>query len=243
MGVLWWRYGMIDSAIVQFRNALHHDPRNLAARTNLGGAYVQKGSYNRAIAEYERTLLLAPKDIITLENLGDLYLSQNQKESAILIYQQILTENTDNPLSFLRLGQIYYSMGKRQEAVSLFEKAVTLFSGSLEGLYDSEDAEQDSLYLSKAIAAYNSARIAMPHRLGIYQKLMFSSYFFSLLSNYLHYETPAQRTKRYLALSSKDLARCYYDSGDLVRAKAYYKKVLELGFPLSPETVKNLGLQ
>ena len=242
MGVLWWKYGRLDSAIAQFQNAIRLDPKSLAARNNLAGSYMQKGYRNRALAEYQMVLRINPDHLITLENLGEFYMAASQPDEAEKIYASILRGHANHPVSYLRLAQGRYSAGDANAALPLFEKAVTLLAGSAEEKYDDSQARVDSLSLSRALEYYRQARIEMPYRLNLYQKLMFTAYFLSVLRNYLERESPAERTERLLAYASSGLAKCYYDTGDFTRARIYFRKVLELGHDIPGEIMKNLEL-
>ncbi|MCL5019378.1 MAG: tetratricopeptide repeat protein, partial [Patescibacteria group bacterium] len=242
MGVMWWKYGRIDSAIAQFHNALDYDPRFTEARNNLANAYFNKRLYNRSAAEYQRVLMLDSTAIVTLENLGDLYLSQKQNDEAVDVFQRIQHLRKNHPFSLFRLGQLYYRKGKLDSALSLFEKAVTLYAGLQDQMYDSVYARQDSIDLAKALIAYTSAQIQIPHRLSLYEKLMVTAYYLSVLKYFIEKENPSDWNKRILSASCAGLARCYYDSGDIIRATAYFKQALLLGFKGDAELKKKLGL-
>ena len=62
LGVLYYRKGLVEEAVEQFREATELDPKMTVAQRNLEFAYTETGYYDRRVAELQEGLRLDPDD-------------------------------------------------------------------------------------------------------------------------------------------------------------------------------------
>lgn len=91
-------------AIVQFKNAVRVEPKNVDARTHLGLAYIKQGAYANAQKELERALELGASDDSVVVNLA---LARGKLEDHAGLQQ--LIDNNSNMSDETFQGVLYYA--------------------------------------------------------------------------------------------------------------------------------------
>ncbi len=125
-GVLLWREGDREAALLHYREAARLDPGNAGIHHSLGILLSELNRADEAQAELEQAIRLNPVlpgayyDLaIVLEDLG-------KPEQAETAYRTALKHNPDNPEAHNNLGVILTQQGNYAAAYEQFEKALEL---------------------------------------------------------------------------------------------------------------------
>lgn len=119
------RKGMIDEAIVQYKEALRLKPDYPDARNNLGNALAQQGRFAEAIVQYDEALRLNPIDHKARFNMAFAYSSLGRFQNAIVLYRDILKNKPDFAEAHNNLAIVLARQGRLEEAISHFRTALT----------------------------------------------------------------------------------------------------------------------
>lgn len=99
-----WRLGSILSASGQlqgaldaYRKSVEHDPGNLLAWCDLGGAYRQSRQFEEARRCYNQALALDPQNLLVLTRIGELHLAEGNAGAALDNFERVLNHT---PLFF-----------------------------------------------------------------------------------------------------------------------------------------------
>lgn len=115
-----------EKAILEARNALKVDAKNVQANYLLGRLFYTKGDYQSALPELE-TVIVSQPDFDSAYALGVTYLQLKQPDRARLLFDEILTavKEKRNGL-YLLFGRAYESTGYFDEAEREFKKELAL---------------------------------------------------------------------------------------------------------------------
>jgi Tfp pilus assembly protein PilF len=106
--------------------AIHLDPTNPGARTNLGLALFALGQYERALAEMNEATRLAPNNSLVFLNRAGTYARLGLLERAIEDYNEALRLDPKAILAHLGLGNAHDSLGRRVQAIHNYDMALQL---------------------------------------------------------------------------------------------------------------------
>jgi cytochrome c-type biogenesis protein CcmH/NrfG len=126
---------MLDEAQVQaLRSVAERDPKNAAARTQLGNLYYDAGRFEDAIKWYGDSLAINPKDADVSTDLGVSYYYSNQPDRAILQLEQSLKINPSHTKALLNMG-VVRAFGKQdlKGAAEVWRRLVEVAPQSREG--------------------------------------------------------------------------------------------------------------
>jgi tetratricopeptide (TPR) repeat protein len=100
--------GDLKGAVAAYRQALQHDPKNVAILALLGADLLLLGNYDEALPVEEQVVALDPKDVQTRVELGFNYLNhQHQPVKAVeCLNQAAALQPTAKHLTFLAEAQI-----------------------------------------------------------------------------------------------------------------------------------------
>jgi Flp pilus assembly protein TadD len=118
--------GMLDQAIVHYRESLRIKPNLVNTHNNLGVALLQKGEINRAMAQYYQALRLKPDSAETHNNLGVALFTAGQLDQAIGHYLTAIKLEPAFGKAYNNLGNALARKGKLDEAISQYSKALEL---------------------------------------------------------------------------------------------------------------------
>jgi Flp pilus assembly protein TadD len=118
--------GMLDQAIVHYREALRIKPNLMNTRNNLGVALLQQGEINRAMAQYYQALRLKPDSAETHSNLGVALFTVGQLDQAIGHYRTAIKLDPNFGKAHNNLGNALARKGKLDEAISQYSRALEL---------------------------------------------------------------------------------------------------------------------
>ena len=118
--------GLLDQAIIEYKEALKNNPDNPSVYYNLGLAYHNMGLWDLAISSYEGALKIDPHDLDILNNLGIVYIKKGLFDNAIEVYKEALKIDPKNYMLYYNLSIAYKEKGLHNEAVLEFQKALRI---------------------------------------------------------------------------------------------------------------------
>jgi tetratricopeptide (TPR) repeat protein len=123
-----------DAKVKALENVAGQDPKNAAARAQLGDLYYDAGRYPEAIKWYEQSIALNPRDVNVSTDLGVSYYYNRETDRAIEQLQKSLAIDPSHAKTLLNLG-VVKAFGKRdlKGATEVWEKLVQVAPESPEG--------------------------------------------------------------------------------------------------------------
>ena len=154
LGTFYAEKGLIDEAILEFRNAVETNPHHLDSHVELGTAYGLKGLMNKSKAEFKKAIdinlneavakivfhvLPANKNSKTKIdevgariNLGNAYKGEEKLERAKLEYEKVLELKPGHLIAKNSLSEIYYELGASYLEEEKYNNAITVFDKALD---------------------------------------------------------------------------------------------------------------
>jgi Flp pilus assembly protein TadD len=149
--------GMLDQAIVHYRESLRIKPNLVNAQNNLGVALLQQGEINRAMVQYYEALRLKPDSAETHNNLGVALFTVGQLDQAIGHYLTAIKLDPNFAKAHNNLGNALARKGKLDEAISQYSRALELKSNYPEAHNNLGVALAQREKFRKAIAHFKRA--------------------------------------------------------------------------------------
>src|ERR1700694_357932 len=135
LGVLYFRKGLTDEAIVAFSRALALDERMGVARRNLEIAYGQSGILERRLHDLEERLRANPEDLEALVQSGIAEKTAGRLEKAHLLFQRAIQLDTDSSVLHFLLAETLYNRGLHEEAMRSVRRSIELNPENPDALY------------------------------------------------------------------------------------------------------------
>lgn len=158
----YYKKGLVEGAIIQYKEALKIDPVNKEARYHLAKIYHEQGMLDEAVTEYITLLTSNPDNFDTLNGLGLAFFQKGYFEKALSLYRKALDVDPESIASYNNIGMTYAVMGKAEEAEKWFEKGLQVDPESAESYYNLGFLYQNNGKLDKAIDAYKTAKRIRP---------------------------------------------------------------------------------
>lgn len=98
LGVAYFYYSNLDSAVICLKKALDKNPDYPPAHNNVAYILDVLGEYDKAVAHYQKAVQLRPNYIIALANLVDTYVHKEDYDSAREILDALEQANAENYL-------------------------------------------------------------------------------------------------------------------------------------------------
>lgn len=105
LGVAYFYYSNLDSAVICFKKALDKNPDYPPAHNNAGYVLDVLGKYDQAVAHYQKAIQLRPNYLIAMANLVDTYMHQRDYASAKTILDALRKNAPDNYLVRQRIEE------------------------------------------------------------------------------------------------------------------------------------------
>ena len=118
--------GMLDQAIIHYRESLRIKPNLVNTHNNLGVALLQQGEINRAMEQYYQALRLKPDSAETHNNLGVALFTVGELDQAIHHYLRAIKLDPSFGKAHNNLGNALARKGKLDEAISHYSRALEL---------------------------------------------------------------------------------------------------------------------
>jgi tetratricopeptide (TPR) repeat protein len=98
LGVSYFYYGNMDSAVISLKKALDKNPDYPPAHNNVAYILDAMGEYDQAIAHYQKAITLRPAYLVAMANLVDTYVHKKDYESAKIILETLRKSNPNHYL-------------------------------------------------------------------------------------------------------------------------------------------------
>lgn len=123
-----------ESQVQALRTVAERDPKNAAARAQLGNLYYDAGRFSDAIKWYSESLELNPKDVSVSTDLGVSYYYNNQPDLAIKQLEHSLRVDPKHTKTLLNMG-VVRAFGKQdlKGATEVWQQLVEIAPESQEG--------------------------------------------------------------------------------------------------------------
>jgi tetratricopeptide (TPR) repeat protein len=135
LGVLYFRKGLTDEAIVAFSRALALDERMGVARRNLEIAYGESGILERQLHDLEERLRANPNDLEALVQSGIAEKTAGRLERAHVLFQRAIELDTDSSVLHFLLAETLYNRGLHEEAMRSVRRSIELNPENPDALY------------------------------------------------------------------------------------------------------------
>jgi tetratricopeptide (TPR) repeat protein len=135
LGVLYFRKGLTDEAIVAFSRALALDERMGVARRNLEIAYGESGILERRLHDLEERLRANPEDLEALVQSGIAEKTAGRLEKAHTLFQRAIELDTDSSVLHFLLAETLYNRGLHEDAMRSVRRSIELNPENPDALY------------------------------------------------------------------------------------------------------------
>ena len=98
LGVSYYYYGSLDSAVFCLKKALDKNSEYPPAHNNVAYILDAMGEYDQAIAHYQKAITLRPDYLVAMANLVDTYVHKKDLESAKIILETLRKSNPNHYL-------------------------------------------------------------------------------------------------------------------------------------------------
>lgn len=126
LGVVYYKKGMKENAIVEYQKALKINPDYVEAINNLGVVYRDVGRDREASNLFRKAIEINPNFAEAYYNLGNVYGDISENEKMIFLYKKALELNPYWAEAYNSLGTAYHGIGKTEEAVISLKKAIEI---------------------------------------------------------------------------------------------------------------------
>ena len=135
LGVLYFRKGLTDEAIVAFSRALALDERMGVARRNLEIAYGDSGIVERRLQELDERLRANPEDLEALVQSGIAEKTAGRMERAHALFQRAIELDPDSSVLHFLLAETLYNRGLHEDAMRSVKRSIELNPENPDALY------------------------------------------------------------------------------------------------------------
>src|SRR6267143_1881795 len=220
LGVLYFRKGLTDEAIVAFSRALALDERMGVARRNLEIAYGESGILERRLHDLEERLRANPEDVEALVQSGIAEKTAGRLERAHALFQRAICLDADSSVLHCLLAETLYNRGLHEEAMRSVRRSIELNPENPDALYLIGFILGDLGRSEEAAEANRRAVMLNPTLVRAQANLS--------LQTYRHQVTPS-RQQRTPAGAHITLGRALRQKGYLQEALKEYEKAIEGG--------------
>ena len=220
LGVLYFRKGLTDEAIVAFSRALALDERMGVARRNLEIAYGESGILERRLHDLEERLRANPEDLEALVQSGIAEKTAGRLERAHALFQRAIDLDPDSSVLHFLLAETLYNRGLHEEAMRSVRRSIELNPENPDALYLIGFILGDLGRSEEAAEANRRAVMLNPTLVRAQANLS--------LQTYRHQVTPS-RQQRTPAGAHITLGRALRQKGYFQEALKEYEKAIEGG--------------
>lgn len=117
LGVLYFKKGMYEEAIAQFKEALKLDPRFDLARENLQYLFTETGMDDPDVSRWKKEAEGSPDNTEVMLRLGISYQNMGKFQEALGVLGEVVAKKPDHFLARLHLGSVLKAQGLYQQAL------------------------------------------------------------------------------------------------------------------------------
>jgi len=220
LGVLYFRKGLTDEAIVAFSRALALDERMGVARRNLEIAYGESGILEARLRDLEERLRANPEDLEALVQSGIAEKTAGRLERAHNLFERAIHLDPDSSVLHFLLAETLYNRGLHEEAMRSVRRSIELNPENPDALYLIGFILGDLGRSEEAAEANRRAVNLNPTLVRAQANLS--------LEMYRHEMTPSQQQKT-SAGAHMTLGRALRQKGYFQEALREYEKAIEGG--------------
>ncbi|UPA16390.1 tetratricopeptide repeat protein [Borrelia coriaceae] len=131
--LLLYKQGKFQEAIINTKNEIKHNPKNLDARAILIWSLIATGEYKRAELESIKGLEIKKHDARIIQALGESYFFQGQYKNAIKHFQKYINLEPNGariPKVYILIADSFYKLERYNEADFAYENALRFLPNS-----------------------------------------------------------------------------------------------------------------
>ena len=166
LGVLYFRKGMHEEAITQFKEALKIDPKFDLARENLQYLFTETGMEDPDVSRWKIEVEKNPTNVEAILHLGVSYKNMGRIEEASEVLERAVKLDPENFMTKLHLGSVYKAGGLFVEALEQYLAVKDEVGNS--AVY-STDLGEIYYNLGKTDEAIHELRAAIKHDSGYWR--------------------------------------------------------------------------
>jgi Flp pilus assembly protein TadD len=126
LGDAYWRTGEVESASLQFRQALGITSRYPRAQNNLGSVLIEMGRESEAVEHLSEAIRLDPEYMDAHYNLGVALGVLGQTDEAVPVLRRAVELDPSHALAQRNLGVLLFNAGRPDEAAEHLARAAAL---------------------------------------------------------------------------------------------------------------------
>ena len=119
--------GNIKESIDCFIKSLNINPKNIAAKNNLGNSYKYANQYKFALECFEDCIKKDPNYTASIVNLANLKVILNDYKKAIILYNKVLEDKENIESVYINLAQAYQSTKQFEKALHIINRGLKKF--------------------------------------------------------------------------------------------------------------------
>ena len=124
IGLSHFKQGNDNAAREAFEEAIYRNPKFAPAHFKLGQVLAKDGFFNDAWNEYELGQKYEPYTAANLYELGMIFAQAGNQEGAIDIFRRIIDIAPTHIATLLQLGEVYYETGEEETAIEHYKQAI-----------------------------------------------------------------------------------------------------------------------
>ena len=124
IGLAHFKQGNDNAAREAFEEAIYRDPKFAPAHFKLGQVLAKEGFFDDAWNEYELGQKYEPYTAEDLYELGMIFAQAGNQEGAIHIFRRIIDIAPTHTATLLQLAEIYYETGEEEIAIEHYKEAI-----------------------------------------------------------------------------------------------------------------------
>ncbi|PHR83654.1 MAG: PEP-CTERM system TPR-repeat protein PrsT [Colwellia sp.] len=202
-----------NEAIIELKNAIKKDAKNLDARLILGKTYLSQGDYKNAKKELERSIKLGATSEYTTPNLAEIYYKLNDFDNVynlVASAELLHDEQYVTVLTYAGMAAIYEK--KFDKAQGYFDRAIQI---SEDFLYSKISRGYMARTEEEISSAIESVEILMASNPEIVDLILLKGY---LLQSTKQYQTAAETFTEYSVKRPKESSILFFIAQNYIRA-------------------------
>jgi tetratricopeptide (TPR) repeat protein len=227
-GLVYIEQGNLESAIVDFSDAIRLNPNYAEAYSNRGLARYEQGDLESAIADFTDAIGLDANLAQAYVNRGTARYNQGELESAIADFTNAIDLDTTLGEAYYNRAIARYDQSDLDGAIADFSDAIRFNSNLAEAYYNRGRARYDQGDLDDAISDYNEAIRLDTTFAEAYTNRGIARYDQGDLDGAIADYNEAVRLDPTLAEAYSNRGRARYDQGDLDDAIADFTDAIRL---------------
>jgi len=171
LGIIAFRKGNNDAAIVSLNKAIAIKPDYAEAHGNLGTVLFEAGRFDEAVASYRSFIEIKPGIAEAHFNLGNAYIRAGRPDEAIASYKEALAIKPEFAHAHFNLGNAYKDSEQLNMAIDSYRNALAVGPDNYEAHNNIGNAYKDLRQFDEAVTCYRNALAIKPDCVEAYGNL------------------------------------------------------------------------